>query len=130
MKFLTVLLLLVSYNTFSQSGYYYFNSLGVLKDSNQRKEQMFVSYEFYAEDKPACSTIYTFLDINYPQFIYYLRNISSCEIHGPFASKEEAVKVRERDIERMRVNQFMVTGIIYGNRRTSDNSSSGSVPAR
>lgn len=113
MKLLPILLLLISTSAFSQSGYYYFTSYGKMAEGNQRGGQNYVSYEFYSDHQPACTAIYRFLDINYPQFNYLLIN-SGCQITGPFATKEEAKKQRERHVDRLRNGPMSnVTSIVY-----------------
>ena len=118
MKVLILLLLLVSFDTFSQSGYYYFGSLGKMVESTTSRNQMLVSYEFYADTEPACPIIYNFLDVNYPLFDYIINSESGCIIEGPFATKEEAMKARKKHIGRMRVNQsYMITNTICDDKR-------------
>lgn len=132
MKFLCVLLLFISSGVFAQSGYYYFASHGSLKDTNQPRTQVYVSYVFYADNSPVCTEVYLFFDVNLPQFDYYLRPGSGCNLKGPFATQEEAEKARDRHADRLRNWQhqnYRVNNIIYKvNKKDDETSSSGSRP--
>lgn len=131
MKFLSVLLLFISSGVFAQSGYYYFASHGRLEGSSKSGTQAYVSYAFYAESSPVCIDVYLFFDTNYPQFDYYLRNGSGCTIKGPFSTKEEAKKARERHADRLRNGQnsnYSVWNIIYKENSRDGDASSGSRP--
>jgi hypothetical protein len=127
MKILSVLLLFASSPVFAQSGYYYFASSGEMEEG-QRGMQIYVSYEFYAQSKPACTQIYAFLDLNYPLFDYILRNGSGCDLKGPFATQEEAKKARDRHADRLRNGtntRRRVTNIIYEERKSPSSKNSG-----
>ena len=121
MKFLCALLLFVSSSVFAQSGYYYFTSLGNVREGSQQIRQVYVSYEFYADSKPICPMIYLFLDLNFPNFDYILVNGSGCILAGPFTTQEEAKKARERVVSNHRnfnARNRRVTNIIYKERRS------------
>lgn len=123
-----ILLMFVSTYSFSQSGYYYFTSIGKVREGSQPKRQVYVSYEFYSDIKPICPTIYLFLDQNFPHFDYSQAPGNGCVLAGPFTTQEEAKKARERHADRFRnyaPTSPRITDVIYKEKRTSSIEASG-----